>query len=127
MDENAFLIDLSESEYTDFGRVDYEQQPAEQQVFTAIWTLENCVHMGGFESWFAEDERAALEAAPEALRRIGAERVSAIASRALAAQDDASALAELEQQFFARPDDLTHLLFEFVRANSASFGPTPSD
>jgi hypothetical protein len=36
MDKNGFLIDLSESERTDFGRIDFAKQPEVQQVFSAL-------------------------------------------------------------------------------------------
>ncbi len=48
MDKNALLIDLSESDRTMFGRVDFDQQPPEQQVFSAIWALESQVNNGEF-------------------------------------------------------------------------------
>jgi hypothetical protein len=43
LDKNRFLIGLSESERTDFGRVDFDEQPFEQQVFSAIWALQRDV------------------------------------------------------------------------------------
>ena len=43
MDKNAFLIELSESDRTDLGRVDFGEQSEEQQVFSAIWELESQV------------------------------------------------------------------------------------
>lgn len=50
MDKNALLIELSESDRTMFGRVDFDQQPPDQQVFSAIWELENQVNNGGLLS-----------------------------------------------------------------------------
>jgi hypothetical protein len=34
-------IELSESDRAHFGRVDFKEQPEEQQVFSAIWELES--------------------------------------------------------------------------------------
>lgn len=39
MDKNHFLINLSESKRTDFGRVDFAAQSEAQKVFSAIWSL----------------------------------------------------------------------------------------
>jgi hypothetical protein len=47
MDKNKFLIDLSESDQTDFGRVDFASQSDPQRTFSAIWELESQVNNGG--------------------------------------------------------------------------------
>ncbi len=52
MDKNSYLIDLSESIRTDFGRVDFAAQSYEQRVFSAIWALESQVNNGGFVEFF---------------------------------------------------------------------------
>ena len=52
MDKNHYLIELSEGERTDFGRVDFEEQPEPQKVFSAIWELESEVNNGGFDQYF---------------------------------------------------------------------------
>jgi hypothetical protein len=39
LDKNAFLISLSESDRTDFGRVDFAIQSQRQKVFSAVWGL----------------------------------------------------------------------------------------
>jgi hypothetical protein len=42
--------------------------------------------------------------------------------------DEANAqLESLDSEFFEYPDNLTALLFEFVRAHPEEFGPTPAD
>jgi len=48
MDKNSCLIQLAESDRTDFGRVDFLLQPHDQRVFSAIWALESEVNSGGF-------------------------------------------------------------------------------
>lgn len=144
MDKNQFLIALSESDRTDYGRVEFSQQPDEQKVFSAIWALESEVNNGGFEQYFGNASGETASFAPVALQRIGANQCAAIVSKALAVvgpgpfptardtrddlmsslSDDAcEELSALDSQFFAYPDDLTELLFEFVRANPQAFGP----
>jgi hypothetical protein len=144
MDKNAFLIELSESDRTDFGRVDFSDQSEDHQVFSAIWELESQVNNGGFAQYFQNADGHTANAAPSALRTIGALTCADIVGRALAvvAADglpddqsareqlvealDASALEKLEaldQEFLAYPDNLTDLLFEYVRLHPATFGP----
>jgi hypothetical protein len=38
MDKNAFLIELSESDRTDFGRVNFSDQSEDQKVLTTAWS-----------------------------------------------------------------------------------------
>jgi hypothetical protein len=144
MDKNAFLIELSESDRTDFGRVDFNDQSEEQQVFSSIWELESQVNNGGFAQYFQSADGHTANFAPTALRAIGAVKCAEIVGRALAvvAADglpdshsareeliealDAPAQAALEaldQEFLAYPDNLTDLLFEYVRLRPATFGP----
>jgi hypothetical protein len=40
VDKNAFLIELSESERSMFGKVDFGELPRPQQVFSAVYGLE---------------------------------------------------------------------------------------
>jgi PIN domain nuclease of toxin-antitoxin system len=143
MDKNKFLIDLSESARTDFGRVDFSQQSDEQQVFSAIWELESQVNNGGFEQYFSSESCETADFAPTALRRIGAHQCAEIVAKALrvvsheplpkdpATRSDLIAslgesqreeLESLDSEFFSYPDDLTGLLFEFVRAHPNVFG-----
>lgn len=51
MDKNYYLIELSESPKTDFGKRDFADQRDEQQVFSAIWELESQVNGGGFRGY----------------------------------------------------------------------------
>lgn len=143
MDKNTFLIELSESHRTHFGRVDFNEQPEEQQVFSAIWELESQVNNGGFAQYFSSVDGYTANFAPSALRRIGAAKCADIVARALSIvssdtlpEDQASrerlidvvdrstqdALESLDQEFFTYPDNLTELLFEYVRSNPQAFG-----
>jgi hypothetical protein len=146
LDKNAYLIELSTSERTDFGVRDFADQSELQRVFSAIWTLEAEVNNGGFHQYFLNSAGETANFAPHALGRVGATSTAEIAERALLAvspepfpedQDARQAMLEglnketidqlesLDAEFYAYPDDLTELLFEFVRAHPEEFGPTP--
>jgi hypothetical protein len=83
MDKNTFLIKLSESTKTDFGRVDFDKQPPVQRVFSAIWAMESEVNSGGFSHYFSCDEKDTAPFAPTALKTIGALKCAAIVERAI--------------------------------------------
>jgi len=144
MDKNNFLIDLSESASSDFGRVDFSNQSDAQQVFSAIWELESQINNGGFDQYFRNSETDIILNAPTALRTIGASKCAAIVESAINllspfpsdrdtradALDDAGdevqdQLDALDTQFFAYPDDITALLFSFVATQAGEFGEMP--
>lgn len=146
MDKNKFLIRLSESERTDFGRVEFNEQSEPQKVFSAIWALEGEVNGGGFGHYFTSSEFDTANFAPQALRAIGAFDCAGIAERALAtvsssplpdSQDKcqelidslsssaSSQLETLDEEFLAYPDDLTELLYAYVASHPEVFGPVP--
>src|SRR5437773_144759 len=148
MDKNSFLIGLSESERTDFGRVDFSDQPVPQRVFSAIWALESQVNNGGFVQYFGSWDGETANFAPTALRTIGADTCAGIVERALRAvsagplsesKDDRerllesvgeaarTRLEELDSEFFSYPDDLTELLFAYVAARPEVFGKISDD
>lgn len=148
MDKNGFLVDLSESDRTDFGKVNFDSQPEEQKVFSAIWTLESEVNNGGFLQYFENDGGETVNFAPTALRRIGANTCADIVQRAIQTvsgtaipsdthawetlleeiNDEASEkLDGLDSEFFKYPDDLTELLFEFVREHPDAFGSVDAE
>ena len=144
MDKNLFLIDLSESDRTDFGRVDFALQRPEQRVFSAIWALESQVNNGGFAQYFVSHDGDTASSAPDALRAIGADQCAAIVEKALklatpggvlpAAQTDREMLLDalppdvveqletIDAEFFSYPDNLTELLFEYVSKRPFVFG-----
>jgi uncharacterized protein DUF4375 len=144
LDKNNFLIYLSESVRTDFGKVDFEKQSVEQRVFSAIWRLESEVNNGGFEQYFQNDRGETVSFAPEALKRVGANQCAGIVDRAIrtlcgpslpvnegewqtvvAGMSDGTRqnLNGLDREFYKYPDDLTELLFEFVSKYPKVFGP----
>ena len=128
MDKNSYLIDLSESDRTDFGRVDFSAQGYEQRVFSAIWALESQVNNGGFIQFFDNEDPLVVSFAPDALRAIGADRCAEIVGRAVALAPSresgqaAKQLDSLDSAFYEYPDNLTELLFGYVSANEEIFG-----
>jgi hypothetical protein len=146
MDKNGFLIDLARSERTDFGRVAFAAQSEAQKVFSAIWELEGEVNNGGFNLYFHNSDSDMIAYAPIALRVIGASSCADIVGRAIAliaalpptqdgrrsaldamSEEAQDLLAALNSEFFAYPDDLIEMLFEFVYQHPESFGPVPSE
>ncbi len=146
MDKNAFLIDLSEGPRSQFGRVPFAQQSEPQRVFSCLWSIESEVNNGGFRQYFENESGETAEFAPWALRTIGAVKMAAIAQEALGvflpaippqdtearraqlghlSPDAAATLERLDEEFMAYPEDLTDLLYEFVRSHPGVFGPTP--
>src|SRR6266699_3676307 len=83
VDKNAFLIDLSESTRTDFGRINFEKQSEAHKVFSAIWELESQVNNGGFRQYFWNSDSDIISFAPVALNAIGATVCANIVERAI--------------------------------------------
>ena len=144
MDKNALLIELSESDHTDFGRVNFAEQREEQKVFSAIWALESQVNNGGFVQYLISHDGDTADFAPRALKTIGASSCAGIVERAWkvvsnqpiptsresreqlaeSLTDEAQAhLEDLDAEFFAYLDNLTELLFAYVQSHPAVFGP----
>jgi hypothetical protein len=144
VDKNTYLIELSESPRTSFGREPFRVQSEAQRVFTTIFGLQSEVNSGGFGQYFAGSEGETASFAPAAMRMIGAERCANITERALRVvssgplPDDRNArnelldalgyegqnaMAELDQEFWENPDELTESLFAFVSAHPEAFGP----
>ena len=140
---NRFLIDLSESDKTDFGKVEFAQQSEEQKVFSAIWALESEVNNGGFFQYFNSWDGDTANYAPFALKCIGANVCAEIVARALAtvsstplptehsareqlmttlSTDARENLETLNAGFYAYPDNLTGLLYQYVEAHPKTFG-----
>jgi len=146
LNKKGFLIDLSESDRTQFGRVDFASQSVPQKVFSSIWTVESEVNNGGFPQYFQNSSAETAHFVVNALDTIGAPRTAQTCSRAIdrafpeglpSTPEEISAVAAdfsdeilkefdaLDQEFFAYPHDLTDLLFEYVSAHPQDFGPVP--
>lgn len=146
MDKNYYLIELSASPKTDFGKREFAAQCYEQKVFSAIWELESLVNNGGFQGYFGNGAETA-SFAPTALLAIGAYHCAAIVEYALALvpvplpselharweamhslpEPVTAQFAALDDVFFEYPDNLTELLFTFVAEHPDVFGATPTD
>jgi len=145
MDKNGFLIDLSENDQTDFGRVDFAKQSDLQKTFSAICELESQVNNGGFDQYFRNSDSDIIAHAPKALHEIGASACAAIVESAIqmiapipndsearcdaldaAGEEAQELLDELDSKFFAYPDNLTELLFAFVAKYPNEFGAVPT-
>ncbi len=146
MDKNGFLIQLSESDATAFGRVDFADQTFPQKVFSAIWSVESEVNNGGFSQYFMNSSSETAGFVVEALEAIKAPRTADICRKAIAAafpdgmpgEPDAisaaaadftdeieESLNSLDQEFYQYPHNLTDLLFAFVATHPEEFGPVP--
>lgn len=145
MEKSTFLIDLSESDRTDFGLVDFASQDVAQKTFSAIWELESQVNNGGFDQYLRNSDSEIIAYAPVALQQIGAHACAEIVKTAIATispipaendtridvldaalKADEEILEELDSQFYSYPDNLTELLYAFVAKNPSEFGEVPS-
>ena len=146
MNKNSFLIALSESDRTNFGRVRFADQPEPQKVFSAVWALESQVNNSGFLGYFASSDFDTANFSPTALRAIGADKSAQISERALRAlssaplpdsqqacerlvasltTDSRKSFGTLDSEFLAYPDNLTELLYAYVASHAEAFGAVP--
>jgi len=84
VDKNAFLIQLSESDRTKFGKENFASQSVPQRVFSAIWAAESEVNNGGFSQYFYNESAETAPFVAEALETIGAPQTANICRRAIA-------------------------------------------
>jgi hypothetical protein len=151
MDKNNILIELSESDRTDFGKKPISAQSPPQKVFSVIWAVESEVNNGGFSQYFLSDFSCeTVSFVAEALEIIGAPHTASICMRAIecafpaglpstpnaisaAASDFSDDICEklevIDQEFFAYPHNLTDLLFAYASKHPETFGelPMPDD
>ena len=144
--KNEILIDLSESDKTQFGKQDFAQQSTPQKVFSSVLALESEVNNGGFSQYFLNTSCETASFISEALESIGAPKTADICRRAIAAafpaglpknpEDISSAASDfsdeirealepLDNEFFEYPHNLTDLLFAYVSTHSEEFGELP--
>ena len=77
-DRNKFLIDLCESDRTDFGLVEFGRQSEVQRVFSAVWELEAQVNNGGFDQFFYNRSGDRAQESIAALEEIGAQKTTTL-------------------------------------------------
>jgi Domain of unknown function (DUF4375) len=143
INKNNFLIELSESPQTSFGKLKFEQQTPAQKVFSCIWAVESEVNNGGFAQYFSNPSAETANYLVRALEEIKAPRTASICSSAIrcvfpnglplvsmeisaVAQeiDDETAidLEKIDAEFLQYPHDLTELLYDFVMSHPEEFG-----
>jgi Domain of unknown function (DUF4375) len=150
MNKNGILVALSESDKTDFGKVDFSMQSNPQKVFSSIWAVESEVNNGGFSQYFLNYSCETAGFVAEALEEIGAPHTAEICRRAIATAfpaglpldpDEISSAAgdfsdevvdqlnALDGDFYKYPHNLTELLFAYVSKFPEEFGklPQPDD
>jgi hypothetical protein len=133
---NRRLIRLSESSTSRFWRLDYNDLSTPERVFLVIWELESEVNNGGFHQYFYHSSGALAPHVVGALKTIGAPATADIVQRALNAAANTTTswahdvnrqaqvnqlssetrqiLEELDQEYYACPEDLTPLLYKYV-------------
>ncbi len=145
MDKDEYLIDLSGSTKSDFGKKDFSEQSYPQKVFSAVVQFETDMLNGGLLQYFTNCwGDPSLTFSRAALQAIGAEKFTSILDRAfmllppdipddfearslfLESQEDLSdSLSKLDDEFYSHPGVLTERLFAFVASHPSEFGPTP--
>jgi hypothetical protein len=140
---NQRLIALSENPEARFWRLAYSALTPAEQVFRAVWEVESEINNGGFNQYFFNSSGALVPYGASALRAIGADAMASILERAIEAvgpgidwEDDdkrrahicdltgdvVEALEGLDQEFYAYPDNLTGLLYEYTRKHADEIG-----
>jgi len=146
MNKNGFLIALSGSDKTSFGKIAFNDQSTPQKVFSAIWDLEAEVNNGGFSQYFFNNSCESAWFVVQALETIGAPKTADICLRAIAIafpaglperkesirqaaaefpEETLEKLEPVDQEFFSYPHNLTDLLYEYVAQHPEEFGPVP--
>jgi hypothetical protein len=141
INKNEYLIDLSESSATSFGKVDFETQTRVQKIFSTVWSAESEISNGGFAQYFRNSAET-VSTLVGAFTEIGAQKMAAICGKATAfvfptavplevqevsklvdlIDDETQAeLGELDEEFFQCPENLTDLLYDFVMAHPEEF------
>jgi len=129
MDKNTLLIQLSERGR--FWRVDFDDLSRAEQVFRVIWELEAEVNNGGFHQYFSNSSGDSAFAVVDALKGVGAHHAARIARSApprdrtqrqhlldSLGPEQRALLESLDEEFYRYPDNLTELLYGYVKRNS---------
>ncbi len=138
------LIERAESIFSRLNAVGFDALSVPEQHFVAVWALEADVNNGGFDQYFFNSSGDFAFVVVEALRAIGADRAAAIVQEAVdvfgpagpardhsarqEALDAAGALAqarleELDERFYAYPDDIGGLLAAYVERHGLADVP----
>jgi hypothetical protein len=146
MTPTQFLIQLSESGRSDFGKKDIADQSYAQKVFTTIFGSSGAIMMDGFEGYFTNSDGESAHFAAEAYRLVGSPKRAEIIDRACLAvcpdgfpasdaereavmealsDDVREKLSTISDEFMNLPEEIDPLLLEFVRKHPDEFGPVP--
>lgn len=142
VDQNEFLIQLSEALSPLVWDAPLATLTPAEQVFVCVYEIEREVNNGGFDQFFRNSAGQYAAKSPQALEAIGATSMATIARQAVttafpdgevpadrderedhldaAGSDVESRLQELDEQFCRYPDDLTILLFQYVQKHHDS-------
>ncbi len=142
IDKVEFLIELSESTKTQFGKVDFSEQRFHQKVFAAIWYLDGELHNGGFAQYFSNPSGETALFVEVALKEIGAKQVLKIWNRAVSiafpsgmplsaaeifnvanglTSEQLEKLDIIDQKFYSYQDVLADLLYNYVSLHAKEF------
>jgi hypothetical protein len=144
---NRRLVEFAESPNCRFWNTEFAKLSACEVVFGLVWELEGEVNSGGFQQYFHNSSGSFAPYVVDALRRLGAMKTAELAERAIGAvgssvpwSDDEARQAKiaalpaaiedeleaLDNAFFARPDNLTTLLYKYVSDHRHEIG-APED
>jgi hypothetical protein len=144
--KNRILVALSQSDKTECGKDNFDEQSVPQKVFSSIWALEAEVNNGGFSQYFFNSSCETAGFVVEALKTVGALQMAEICRQAIATAfpdglpsdlelirsaaadfpDETEArLRALDEHFFQYPNDLTELLYKYVSDHPEEFGELP--
>ena len=147
MTPTQYLISLSESPVTDFGRKDFSEQSEPQQVFTAVFGSSGAIMMDGLTGYFTNSDGESASFVTKAYDIIGSPSRSDILKRACGivssdpipesgeeretlisslSKDYLAELEDLSDEFMMLPEEIDPLLLAYVRANSEIFGNVPA-
>jgi hypothetical protein len=136
VDKSQALLRLSQSDSGHFWKVPLDSLSPQEQVFRAIWEVEAEVNNGGFDQYYFSASGDNARRAIPALEEIQAPRMADIVRRSMAifgpsgpapdrAQrqrqlddldaDQVDAMDDRDAEFYLYPENLTELLFEYVR------------
>ena len=146
MTPTQYIIRLSESPVTDFGRKDFSEQSETQQVFTAVFGSSGAIMMDGLAGYFANFDGESASFVAKAYEIIGSSSRSDILERACAvvssspipeggderaalisslSADQLAELEDLSNEFMMLPEEIDPLLLAYVGNHPETFGAVP--
>jgi uncharacterized protein DUF4375 len=147
MTPTQYVISLSESPVTDFGRKEFSEQSEPQKVFTAVFSSSGAIMMDGLAGYFTNSDGESASFVAKAYQIIGSQKRADILKRACAvvsngpipegteerhvlmsslsnAQTDDLEL--LSDEFMMLSEEIDPLLLAYLRTNPEVFGSVPT-